>query len=480
VSADQAGINGSHGLPGEVEWHDIREEWGFDDVGVVIDRAQRLAIQTYGGVVAADLCESTPTTDPSLATCEQLDPSYAVGRLPNSELGEDTPTGELQRDALAMAMQMGVEDPDRAAYLAQVSPDSFDILSELGGTTDDRREKILQLLEQGDPSQAKRMALCGEQSVQLECPDEWGAGGCGHEDNYVPITCDSRLCDDCMSGRMGRLVEQYREAVQGWDNPTFITATVENAEAVTGAELADAVDDLRDDFNYWRKRTIPKQGKTVRDGSVKRWAWNAFNQEEPADPWRQQLRRNSNIELINRIEEEYINYEYKDITGLNVGREIPLEELLHGGFYAIDVKQVGDCEFNIHIHALVDMNYVPQAALAAEWEKVTGGDPVIDVRRIYGRGESSENAVAEVVGYATKPPEFDDTEMQVEYVLETKGRRYVQPFGYLHQNVPDQTGRLECANCEETPNWWTYRGLVREPHDNMGKSWETGDKPPPD
>ncbi|MDN4015316.1 hypothetical protein QX233_22970, partial [Chryseobacterium gambrini] len=79
---------------------------------------------------------------------------------------------------------------------------------------------------------------------------------------------------------------------------------------------------------------------------------------------------------------------------------------------------------------------IPQAALSSVWEDLTGA-PVLDVRRIEERGDlDTESALAEVIGYVTKPPEFESVADEVEYLTALKGSRLVQPFGSLHGNTP--------------------------------------------
>ena len=92
----------------------------------------------------------------------------------------------------------------------------------------------------------------------------------------------------------------------------------------------------------------------------------------------------------------------------------------------------------------------------------------------------TEAAVAEVMGYVTKPPEFATVADGVEYLTALKGSRLVQPFGSLHGNTPVVTGVLCCSACERAPRWWNYMGVV-DGHDNMTVigSGVDGDRPPP-
>ena len=97
----------------------------------------------------------------------------------------------------------------------------------------DRQRKIQRLVEVGEVPHAKCLALCQRQSVQLRCPHM--AGGCGCEGNYVPTSCDSRLCSTCMRRRMGRAIEKYRGLVESMDHLTLLTLTIENVSDLARA-----------------------------------------------------------------------------------------------------------------------------------------------------------------------------------------------------------------------------------------------------
>lgn len=178
-------------------------------------------------------------------------------------------------------------------------------------------------------------------------------------------------------------------------------------------------------------------------------------------------------DLARRLQKKYVDE----------GLQIPWKELVEGGVYGIDILQTEENEdgtYNVHIHAICEMPYIPQAALSSVWEDLTGA-PVVDVRRIEEGGEfDSESALAEVLGYVTKPPEFESLEDEVEYLTALKGARMIQPFGSLHGNTPRVRGLLRCSTCECAPRWWNYKGIVDEAYDNMEMAGSSadGDRPP--
>jgi hypothetical protein len=269
------------------------------------------------------------------------------------------------------------------------------------------------------------------------------------------------------------------------ETPVHLTLTKKNyADPVTGRE------EMIEDLGKLRRKTIPFEGETVReteDGETVRKSWSWWDGADVEDfegdheQWKVKLQAQGRHDLVRRLQREYVDYEYTNITGTHVGRNIPFDELHDGGLYGVDIKQQDWGRYHIHAHVVIDLAYVPQAALAAAWEEVTGGACVVDVRSIYDR-EGSENAaeaLSETVGYAVKPPEFESLEDEVEYVTAAKGSPSVHPFGKLHGNSADVDG-LICANCELEPVEWRYCGTVDERRDTVGKAWETdrGKDPP--
>jgi hypothetical protein len=436
-------------------------------------RAHRLMVEFYGALTVYHASSGPPENPPSLATCERSHISGAVGRF----------EGELrapsERQALQAALKLGVDDVDRAARVAAGGGDRLTALWAALEREPDRQEKVVALLERDEVSHALRLATCGRRSVQLECPEL--GGGCGHDQNYVPISCDSRLCPDCAKRRTGQNIERYAGPVSGMEHPTFLTATIPNVSDPT-----EGRERCMEAFARLRRRTVPTEGEVRREAGeggervTKRWCWSAGGEGAPADPWKSHLLEAGEHELARSLERRYVHAEWTDVTGTHRGKNIPVSELLRGGIYAIDVKQVGREEFNVHLHALVDMAYIPQAALASVWEDITGA-PVLDVRRVYGRGgEDIQEAVAETVGYATKAPEFESVESAVEFATETAGAPLVHPFGTVHGAGERVEGYLRCARCEVAPAWWNYEGVVSDRIDNMGTgNGPDGDRPPP-
>lgn len=442
-------------------------------------RMECLTITVYGALRAHTADDSPPQNPPSLATCKRSANAGAVPDSPNPALSR----GELphdrrdlepwESDMLGFAFAAGVEDVERAARLVRGGGDRHTALLEVAQRDQKRREKVVALLDAGEVAHALRVATCGRRSVELLCPED--AGGCGADQNFVPISCGSRICRDCQDKRLGEEINKWKEEVRGMDHPTLSTYTIENVSdpAKGRAAILGALGRLR-------SRTIPFEGETVRDGARKRWCWWRDG-GEPAQRWKVKLQEAGEHDLARRLQEEYVFYEWEDVTGYHRGRNIPFDEVVSGGLIGVDVKQKGPDEFNVHAHVVEDMAWIPQPALSSVWEDLTGS-PVVDVRRIYDRSESGAvDALKEVLGYALKPPEFEDLEAEIEFVKTTKGCPMVHPFGELHGNAAEVGQLLRCAHCDGVPLWWDYLGIVDGRHDNMGKDWDGNrGKDPPD
>lgn len=317
---------------------------------------------------------------------------------------------------------------------------------------------------------AKRLAKCRQEGVQLEC------GDCGHEE-VVPTHCNSRLCEVCGRRRKGQLIGKWLRSVEAMDDPTLMTLTVENVVLRTPEDLEEARSGLLDDFATLRRRVIPTEGETVREGQRKRWVWRSDGGEPASTRWRQSLGRAAASEDRGRRQLEAARLEAEYVRE---GRGIPFTEVVKGGLAGMDIKQQEGDEFNIHLHAVCDVSFVPQEALSAVWEDVTGS-PVVDLRRIEeSRSRDAEDALMEVVGYAVKTPEFETLDDEIEYVVQLKGKNLVVPFGSLHGNASDPAP-LVCSGCENVPFLWHYLGVVDAEWstvDVRGGSATDGDRPP--
>lgn len=363
----------------------------------------------------------------------------------------EAPTGREPSPSLATCEKVPTISPNSDAAAGNV-PETVDEVGYISDATEairlsisrdrDRQRKVLELIKQNEVAHAKRLVNCGRQSVELEC------GDCGGS-NYVPVHCDSRLCPDCGRRKMGRVAGRYAGKVAGWDHPTMLRLSMPRLVEPDAASITKAVDALRGAFGRLRRRKLPPDG----DG----WSFEDLAEK---------LRMVGERDLAARLRTQYVSQ----------GKWIPVEELLHGGFYAVDIKQKGDGRLNVHLHILADCAWFPQAALSSLWDDLMDA-PVVDVRRVYGRGENdAEDAVMETIGYAAKPPQYESVEDEVAYFRALKGSKLVQPFGQLHGNTPDSE-KLRCDSCENVPLMgWEYIGILDDGFGAVGGV--DGDRPP--
>lgn len=385
-------------------------------------RAHRLLVEFYGGLCAAHAGRGTPLSVP---TCE---------KVPRSGRDAD------QSGDYAESM----DDLERM-------PRALEAIQASYGRSWERQRKVIALIEAGEIAHAERLATCRRRSVQMECPDTFGAEGCGSTDNYVPINCDSRLCPDCMKRKMGQKAGQYEPVVETWDHPTMLRLSLDRR--FDPAELEHAVDALRGAHGRLRRRVVPVEGNPTEGNG---WSW---------PDWKRSLRQLGETELARRWQKRYVDQ----------GKGIPFEEIVRTGFYGIDIKQGRDGTLNVHMHILADVPWLPQAALSAVWNDLTDA-PVVDIRRVDG---SREGALMETIAYAAKAPEFESLDDQVAYLLTLKGSKLVQPFGALHGNTPDVSAVLLCGDCGRSPRWWNYLGTVDGQYSTVEVVAVGGDRPPP-
>lgn len=454
--------------------------------GPRVDRREyRLATQFYGALCAHERSDTNPEDFPSLATLETSSHDNPEVRL--------SPALESLRDDCKSAVESVdrklelfqeietatlIEEPEdeyerlqqkrefrrEAMELiesGQVDERGSEAIQEVMGRSHDRRMKVLELVRQNESSHAYRLATCMRQSVQLRCPSL--AGGCGTEDNYVPMSCKSRLCPDCQKRRLGKEIGKYTQVVQEWRQPTMVRLSLDGRRADPGAGRQELLEAL----GKFRRRKVPAEG----EHQGVRWVWKSDGERPAKHYWKQSLCAAGFHQEAREWERKYVDE----------GRWIPVDEIMPSRIRGIDFKQAGDGTWNVHAHLIADMRYFPQAALASVWEDC-GGGPNVDVRQVKtAPGYSMESAVMETIAYSCKAPEAESIEEAVALVIEEKGAKLVQPSGELYGNVPDDGAMLRCSECEQTPAYWEYLGVVDEVRDNMGSvHGSDSDGPPPE
>jgi hypothetical protein len=134
-----------------------------------------------------------------------------------------------------------------------------------------------------------------------------------------------------------------------------------------------------------------------------------------------------------------------------------------GGVQILEVKLGQDALWHVHLHCLLEGQYLDQRQLSAEWYATTGDSFIVDVRRC-GEGE-----VKYAAAYAGKPLDasiFADEGKLDEAVVALKGVRLVTTFGEwrgLDVDAPDP---------DAPTDWVTVAPLCRLLNDaRRGDRW---------
>lgn len=125
-----------------------------------------------------------------------------------------------------------------------------------------------------------------------------------------------------------------------------------------------------------------------------------------------------------------------------------------GGVYAIEFTYTKAKGWHVHIHALVDGRYVPQAVIAGVWRGITGSAEVVWIER----AKSSR----QVLKYILKPTMelLDSPDVLDNFLTVTEGRHFVSGWGKWYRVSERKLfrGDLVCPKCQ-SPNV-TFLGWV--------------------
>jgi hypothetical protein len=103
-----------------------------------------------------------------------------------------------------------------------------------------------------------------------------------------------------------------------------------------------------------------------------------------------------------------------------------------GGLFVVETTRgANDSHWHVHLHVLVDGDYMAQAALKDEWEAVTGDSKIVDIRATHSR----EKAVAYVCKYISKGSDIGkwSDEVICDYAVGVHRRRLMGTFGKWHK-----------------------------------------------
>lgn len=113
---------------------------------------------------------------------------------------------------------------------------------------------------------------------------------------------------------------------------------------------------------------------------------------------------------------------------------------VRGGLQTIEVvnKRRG---WHVHLHVILDSDYLPQAKLSKDWGEITGGSFIVDIREAGTVAEGLKYCLK----YLSKAPVLSGHEE--EYREAVEGLRLVQPFGSLYGDLVVSLPNVMCREC---------------------------------
>jgi plasmid rolling circle replication initiator protein Rep len=134
---------------------------------------------------------------------------------------------------------------------------------------------------------------------------------------------------------------------------------------------------------------------------------------------------------------------------------------VYGGAYVIEIT-CPKGQYHVHIHALIDAEYLPVHTISKLWDTVSPGK-IVWISQI-----KSDVAISYMLKYITKP---DTSTVSLEHLNDAlRDCRLFQTFGRWHGAVPrTDPPPYECSVCGNTcwlpEPWidWNFRTAIRYP-----------------
>ena len=116
------------------------------------------------------------------------------------------------------------------------------------------------------------------------------------------------------------------------------------------------------------------------------------------------------------------------------------KERVRGGLQTIEIVNKGN-GWHVHMHVLLDADYLPQRKIAKDWLEITGDSFVVDIRE----AGTVKEGLKYCLKYLSKAPVLSGHEE--EYRDAVKGLRLVQPFGSLYGELVMHLPSVPCPEC---------------------------------
>jgi hypothetical protein len=140
------------------------------------------------------------------------------------------------------------------------------------------------------------------------------------------------------------------------------------------------------------------------------------------------------------------------------------KERVRGGLQTIEIVNKGN-GWHVHMHVMLDADYLPQKKIAKDWLEITGDSFMVDIRE----AGTVKEGLKYCLKYLSKAPVLSGHEE--EYRDTVKGLRLVQPFGSIYGELVMHLPSVPCPECGSVR--WIVWGFELEPEfrrflDNKG------------
>ena len=256
-----------------------------------------------------------------------------------------------------------------------------------------REDIVKELGRSGMHREANRLSSCGSKYFVHQCEN------CDTVD-ISGSRCDFRICPECGEKRIMKLIAQESE---------FLRNLPTNPRGQS------------------RASHLILTLKNVEDKDYRRYVYPKFR------------------EYIRRF------FDHPEIRPHIRGgiRSIETKHLIKGKVYhRRDGRAfVGDGSWNLHMHALVDMDFIHKFKVSRIWKEVTGDSYIVEVKA----KRNGIAALVEVIKYVLKPPNLGDAKSYARYLKVTKGLRLLSTFGTWRKEGRmkiSAKGTKRCPTCK--------------------------------
>lgn len=230
----------------------------------------------------------------------------------------------------------------------------------------------------------------------------------GHKQK-VNISCGDRTCVTCLEKQYRRRYKSYISRIKQKlpEDPEpghgfkFLTLTTRNVHSTDVIELRKEVRRIQASFEKLRR-------------------WKAYKK---------------------RVLGGFRGVELKHIPGR--GWNIHLHIMYFGAFLLVCCKPMKDANSLMEIEHM-ERSVCPKCKEAVcirrDWLKVTGGDPIVDIKRMW----HLRGALKYILLYVTKAPDVRGFEYEYNEIV--KGTRLIQPFGIFFK-ADIVIKRFSCPEC---------------------------------